>query len=354
MANEKNTKSETEIQQSLETARARGRAAKLPVFPVSTDTRPVKPKPAKKVAAPLPAIIALKPNEQTNTTNELKLIAASALIADERPNGDDMVFTHTVLCQVGLPRSKTVAREFMRKSGDAWINIQAGLLDEGRGPIEQPLPYGSTPRLALAWVSTFAKRNSTREIPLGDNAAQFLKLMGIEDKGSARYTMLRKQMHALAACRLQLGYKGRTFNDHLIQQFDAWQIGTKTQNQVALWPRVMVLTEKYYDELIAHGVPLDKRALQALTGSALALDIYTWLSHRLYRVEGRPSILHWKSIREQFGQEYTGKDPDKDFKKAFLPALHAALAVYPMARVKQVTGGIMLLPSPPPVPFSKS
>lgn len=353
MATDKNTKSEAEIQQSLEAARARGQNT-LPLFPVVADTRPAKPKPARKAAAPLPAVIAPKPNEQPNTRKELKLIAASALIADERPNGDDMVFTHTVLCQVGLPRSKILAREFMRKSGDAWINIQAGMLDEGHGPVEQPLPYGATPRLALAWVSTFAKRNATREIPLGDNATQFLKLMGIEDESTTRYTMLRKQMHALAACRLQLGYKGRTFNDHPIKQFDAWQIGSKTHDQKPLWPGVMILTESYYNELMLHGVPLDKRALQALTGSALSLDIYTWLAHRLYRVEGRPSILHWKSIREQFGQEYTGKDPDKDFKKVFLPALHAALAVYPKARVKQVTGGIMLLPSPPPVPFSNS
>ena len=234
MANEKNTKSETEIQKSLDSARARGQNT-LPLFP-ATDTRPVKPKPAKKAAVPLPAVIASKPNEQPNTRKELKLIAASALIADARPNGDDMVFTHTVLCQVGLPRSKTLTREFMRKSGDAWINIQAGMLDEGHGPVEQPLPYGATPRLALAWVSTFAKRNATREIPLGDNAAQFLKLMGIEDEGAARYTMLRKQMHALAACRLQLGYKGRKFNDHPIKQFDAWQIGSKTHGQKPLWP----------------------------------------------------------------------------------------------------------------------
>ncbi|MBY0410897.1 MAG: hypothetical protein K2Q97_12410, partial [Burkholderiaceae bacterium] len=133
MANEKNTKSETEIQKSLDSARARGQNT-LPLFP-ATDTRPVKPKPAKKAAVPLPAVIASKPNEQPNTRKELKLIAASALIADARPNGDDMVFTHTVLCQVGLPRSKTLTREFMRKSGDAWINIQAGMLDEGHGPV---------------------------------------------------------------------------------------------------------------------------------------------------------------------------------------------------------------------------
>ena len=92
-----------------------------------------------------------------------------------------------------------------------------------------------------------------------------------------------------------------------------------------------------------------RRPLHALKGSALALDVYAWLAHRLHRIEGRPVILHWKSLREQFAQEYQGKNPDKDFKDAFLPQLKNVLAVYPKAKVKQVTGGLMLMRSPPPI-----
>ncbi|WP_253249995.1 MULTISPECIES: replication protein RepA [unclassified Janthinobacterium] len=121
-----------------------------------------------------------------------------------------MAFNHAVLCQVGLPRSKVEGREFRRESGKMWISIQAGWLDEGRGHVAQTVPYGPMPRLALALVSTLAKRHKTREIPIGDNAAQFLKLMGIDDQGN-RYSKLREQMHALAACRLQIGNQGRTY-----------------------------------------------------------------------------------------------------------------------------------------------
>ena len=35
----------------------------------------------------------------------------------------------------------------------------------------------------------------------------------------------------------------------------------------------------------------------------------------------------------------------------FETKLQAAQAVYPKAKVKQVTGGVMLLSSPPPIPF---
>lgn len=300
----------------------------------------------------------LQPNRQVKkatsnglamTDAEHKLVDVGSKISTTPPGGEDMAFTHAVLCQVGLPRAKVDGREFMRQSGAAWVNVQAGYLDEGNGPVLQPVPYGVMPRLGLAWVSTFAVRNKEREIPIGDSAAQFLRLMGMESDGR-RYTTLRKQMHALAAARLQLGFKGRTYNGQPVQQFDAW-VSNKDTHQRALWPGVMVLSEDYYGSLIESAVPLDNRALHALKGSALALDVYAWLAHRLHRIDGRGVTLHWKSLREQFAQEYQGKDPDKDFKKEFLPALKKVLAVYPQAKVKPVTGGVLLISSPPPIPY---
>lgn len=322
--------------------------------PPAETAKPKKPATAgrTKPAVTPPAVIPAKPKEGPSTRKQAKLIDVSTTIASESPTPDDMAFTHSVLCQVGLPRAKVEGREFLRQSGAAWLNIQAGVLDEGSGPVLQPIPYGPVPRLALAWVSTFAMRHKTREIHIGESAAEFLRLMGMDDQG-ARYATLRKQMHALAVCRLQLGLKGRTFNGSPVEQFDAW-LNNKETKQKALWPGVMLLSGGYFQQLVEHGVPLDNRALHALKGSALALDVYTWLAHRLHRIESRPLILHWKSLREQFAQEYQGKDPDKDFKKKFLPALQAALAVYPQAKVKQVTGGLMLQASPPPISYKKS
>ncbi|MDO8775582.1 MAG: replication protein RepA [Burkholderiaceae bacterium] len=280
------------------------------------------------------------------------ILAAADAIEATPPTGNDLKFMHTVLCQVGLPRSKVAGHEFMRRQGDAWVSVQSGYLDEGAGPVMQQIPYGAMPRLALAWVSTYALRHGTREIPVGDSASEFLRLLGQGTGGGPRggFTTLRRQMHALAACRLQLGYKGRTFNGQPVEQFDAWT-ATHESHQKALWPGIMVLSESYFQELLISGVPLDGRALLALKGSALALDVYTWLAHRLHRVDGRPALIHWKPLKEQFGQEYNGKEANKDFKKKFLPALRDALAVYPTAKVKRVTGGLLLQASPPPVKY---
>lgn len=288
------------------------------------------------------------PTPTTPTRQELELLDVGAEIATGRPWGDQNVaFLHPVLCQVSLPRKAFEGEKFIRQSGAAWVSVQAGVLDEGKGPVLQPIPYGAMPRLALAWISTYATRHGSREIPIGHSAAEFLRSMGVDDDGR-RYATLRKQMHALAACRLQLGCNGRTFSGQPITQFDAWSANGGTR-QRSLWPGVMVLSEDYYKSLLASAVPLDNRALLALGGSSLALDIYAWLAHRLHRIEGRPVDLHWGVLYQQFGQEYRGKNPVRDFRAEFRETLQQVLAVYPQAKVQPIDGGLRLSASPAPV-----
>ncbi|MCP4201767.1 MAG: hypothetical protein GY769_07525 [bacterium] len=42
--------------------------------------------------------------------------------------------------------------------------------------------------------------------------------------------------------------------------------------QRPLWNSVVVLSTEFYDELVAHAVPIDLRAFKALKGSPLALE----------------------------------------------------------------------------------
>jgi len=98
-------------------------------------------------------------------------------------------------------------------------------------------------------------------------------------------------------------------------------------------------------------VPLDARAIHGLQKSALALDAYTWLAHRLCRVrKGGGVKLSWGNLRQQFGQEYRCS---KDFKKEFRAALLKVRAVYPGARIDEEIGGLRLYSSPAPVPKSQ-
>ena len=297
---------------------------------------------------PVGEIIETDPRFKPPTRAEWRLIEAGSKIYGERPNGEDMAYMHTVLCQVGLPRRGIKGRSFMRHSGAAWLNVQAGLLDEGKGPVEQPVPYGPLPRLALAYISTFAVCHRTQAIPIGHSAAEFLRKLDMDIDGR-RYTTLRRQMHALAACHIQLGYRGRTYSGVPIKTFDAWVRNRSADGQCSIWPGNLTLSTDFFESLVQAAVPLDLRALSSLKGSALAMDVYTWLAHRLWRIEGKGVALHWKVLKDQFGQEYQGKDAGRDFKKEFTKALKQVMAVYPQARVKPIKGGLLLLGSPSPI-----
>jgi hypothetical protein len=66
-------------------------------------------------------------------------------------------------------------------------------------------------------------------------------------------------MHALAACRLQLGFKGRSFNGQPVEQFDAWQ-KRRPKRPVKFMAGRNDLSEGYFNGLTDSAVPLDNRA----------------------------------------------------------------------------------------------
>jgi Plasmid encoded RepA protein len=278
-----------------------------------------------------------------------RLVENGAEILQGPPGKAD--FLHTVLCQVGMPRSRFHGQSFTRTNGGISLKIEAGELWDGREWRPQPLPYGTKPRLVVVHISSEAVRTRSREVEVGHSIRGFLETLGVGTSGgrTGPFAMFKTQMLALAACRMTIGMstggRVRTVDARPIEQFDAWLHPTGEQR--TLWPGTITLSTRFFETLLEHAVPLDKRALGSLQHSALALDVYTWLAHRLCRI-GQPEgvRLSWGNLHDQFGQEYAAR---RDFKQEMRRALAAALAVYPAARVEDEPGGIRLRPSPPPI-----
>lgn len=286
------------------------------------------------------------PRQSPSKVNS-RLEAIAQEISKRRPSGDELVFSHAAFCQLGLPRSKVSDSEFFRESGRAWLRVDAGYFDEGSGPVLQEIPYGAMPRLALTWVSTYAVRHKTNRILIGNTATDFLKLLDLDTQGS-RYDKLHQAIKSLAACRIQFGLDERNVDGTLISH-DAWK--PLSDNGRRRWPGVLILDDQFYRSLRESAIPLDRRAMWALKGSSLALDVYTWLAQRLYRVPSSGSKIRWKAIRNQFASEYSGKNASKDFKNEFRLALQKVLKVYPWAKARIIFGGLQLETSEPPVQF---
>ena len=276
-----------------------------------------------------------------------RVVTTGAEIMQDPPDAAD--FLHAVLCQVGMPRKQTTERRFERTSGGAVMRIEAGALFDGHGLVDYPLPYGTKPRLIMVHIGTQAVRTRSREVEIGHSTHDFMQTLGFDTNGRA-YAMMKKQVMSLAACRLTLGMmrgtQATTVNTQPIEQFQAWL--HPTGRQLVMWPGVIRLSEPFFSTMLEYAVPLDHRALAALRHSALALDIYTWLAHRLCRINKATGVMvSWQNLHEQFGQEYGNT---KDFKRTFRETLRQVHAVYPDARLEEVSGGLKLFSSLPPIP----
>jgi len=265
--------------------------------------------------------------------------AAGEVMPTDRPG-----FLHAALCQLGLPRRRMDGETFERTSGNASIRLRAGELWDGRAWVSQPLPYGVKPRLALVHVSSEAVRTRNPVVEVGSSIREFLGRLGL-GAGGREYSRFQQQMRALAAVEMRLGIGAKTLKAQPIKEFDAWLHPTGAQR--TLWPGTITLSPDFFDGLVAAAVPLDPRALAALRHSSLSMDTYTWLAHRLHRVRAPGERVSWEALQGQFGQEYAEA---KVFNRDMRKALRDALVVYRDARLEEVPGGVLLRPSPPPVP----
>lgn len=292
--------------------------------------------------------------DKSRNRKDTKLVEASAEIMGAAPEGEDIAFLHSTFCQVGLPRSRPKGTTFERKSGNAAIRLEAGTLWDGQDYAQQPLPYGTKPRLLLLHLIRSYLRTGDRTIDLGDSVRDFLEnTLNIDASGGRKggMTGFKEQIKAFAACRMVIGYNMpsgavRTRPaERIVEEFEAWPELHDRTGQRSLWPSSITISADFAMSIQKASVPLDARAIRAIQDSALALDLYAWLAHRLHRLD-RPAVLHWASLRGQFGQEIA--DP-RTFKRNFVKSMRDVLAIYPNAKVEDVFGGIRIHPSLPPV-----
>jgi len=94
------------------------------------------------------------------------------------------------------------------------------------------------------------------------------------------------------------------------------------------------------------------RVLKMLKRSPLALDVYCWLSYRIYTLNmaRRPAVLiPWQALQMQFGAGYPmdTKQGQRNFKKSFIEQLKKVHALaYTDAKFEIDSLGLKLFKSP--------
>ena len=116
-----------------------------------------------------------------------------------------------------------------------------------------------------------------------------------------------------------------------------------------MWDSTIELSEKFFQEIIAHPVPLDLHILKRLSRSTLGLDLYVWLVYKTFALP-RQVKLTWRQLYRQFGA-HPARAGDtntvNNFRKDSLRELQKIKTAWPDLHYKTVTGALLLSPSPP-------
>ena len=257
----------------------------------------------------------------------------------------ELGFMARLLALCSLPRSNPGNRlQYVRRNGPYALVMSAGGLNK--------LPYGTLPRLLLAWVSTEAVRTQSRELILGDSLAEFMRRLDIYNDGGAMRSRLQEQMRRLFNAHVHLIYEdahGEASVNSLVADRTEFWWNPKRPDDRTLWESSIRLGEEFFNEVIAHPVPIDVNTLRALTRSPLGLDLYLWLTYRTFGLT-RPLRLSWPRLYRQFGSNparSNNKNTVNAFRTDCLRELKKITGAWPDLHYQTVKGSLVVLPSAP-------
>lgn len=277
---------------------------------------------------------------------------ALAIEAEEAKQAGALSYMARALVQATIPHRKIYrdekklieVNEYKRRNGKFKLTILADS--------EVGLPFGSIPRLLVAWVTTEAVKTKSRELLLGSSLSDFMAQLDLIPTGGRHGTItrLREQMKRLfsasISCTYDDGEHWAIKHVNPVINANLWW-NPKVPQQGTLFQSTITLGEEFFKEAITRPIPIDIRALKALKQSPMALDIYCWLTYRMSYLREKTNIP-WYSLQVQFGADY---DRLRDFKRNFLTQLRSVLVVYPEAKIEANESSLILKPSPPHIPY---
>lgn len=258
--------------------------------------------------------------------NRIEGLKALGVLIGGQKKREPLSYYTPILIQCTLPHSDPKTRDWSKTSGKVSLIISSGV-DKNLKPYG--IPYGSFPRLALGYIITQVIKTQARRIPLSAHFSEFLREIGYtgNHKGTGvKGRRVRDQLVRLL--RASMTFEGRE-DGHLAVQdvkvaprFELWW-SEKKPDEASLWNSYIEISEEFREAILSAPVPLRTDILKGLHKSPLALDVYMWVSYRLFtmRANGDEAItLGYGRLQEQFGTGISEANYHK-FRERFKQAL---------------------------------
>lgn len=271
--------------------------------------------------------------------------------------GQDVGFSARLFAQVSLPqRNPGEIPYYERRNGDVTLTISPGLVTQKDGSRVRKYPYGLYPRLALTYIATEAFKTQSQVVDLGKSMRSFLSRIGVDYSGR-NANIVKNQLAALFGA--QLSVEGLAINEdghgtvseyfQIAKSVSLWWANKENRGEEGLWSSEVMLSHEFFESIRSAPVPVDLKAIRALGGSSFRMDMYVWMTYRMYYLQ-RTTRIRWEDLNAQFGAQYGRL---RAFRAAFIKELQALEIVYPQMNVEVTQDFLILHPSLTHVPTSK-
>jgi len=271
-------------------------------------------------------------------------------------------YTPGELVQCAFPQIKPkndARRVWLRRNGALTVKLTAGTNDDESST---GLPYGPKSRVFLALCAKRIKQTGSATVELGASQNAFMDTLGYTSKSGGKTgnkLLVAEQARRIVRANLEVRWdkdhpnRDRGGGMRFADFWDLWW--DRAKNPTHPVDGSYIVFSRLFVNMVENAQPVNLEAMVILGKSALAQDLYTFLSGRLYQLR-RPLKLNRIQLAVQFGNGPLPEDPGRlaDFVsetwRNIRTQMPAVLRVYHEANVELLDDGLLLRESPPHVP----
>ena len=222
---------------------------------------------------------------------KLRQAEGSCMVRMKREEGKQNVgFSSRPFVLCGLPVRQPAAGEMLyeRRNGDFVLQIT--------GHPSYGLPFGQD-RIVPIYLATLAVRQQSQTIRFR-TAAEMLETFGMH-RGGKEYRRLVAAFERIFGATIFFGTDAFQGTARVVQrsrfsffsEAQIWYSRDPEQYPVSdQFENVIVLSDEFYREIVAHPIPADMEAVKVLASAPAVLDLFMWLSYRCFVAKGKETI----------------------------------------------------------------
>lgn len=241
-------------------------------------------------------------------------IEAETIISEQK---DDIFYQFSTFCTHPLPQTKTDNTEQITEYPNNKLIVTSS----------KGLPYGGIARMIILYINSMAVKYRSREISLGKSIRAFVTKLGYSPSYTPDGTnqqvidQLEKLFHT-TYINSKINKIKQANDEYIIEKEDArfhlfdgkitWE--HIKSNLVENSSATVILSERYFNEILKHPVPLSLDSLKQLKKSPLAIDLYCLLAYRVNT--GENVVIPYSALKKQFAIEGSMRDFKMSLKRA--------------------------------------